>query len=102
MPLGGLRRRWRRLFSQPNGLCFSPDESLLHVDDSDQANVRVFGTADGKLTNTRLFPSGFREPDDRGVPDGLKCDAKGNICVTTLGGLWICPRRVGNRQDPGP
>ena len=29
-------------FVQPNGLCFSPDESLLYIDDTDRAHIRVF------------------------------------------------------------
>ena len=29
-------------FAQPNGLCFSPDESLLYVNDTVRAHIRVF------------------------------------------------------------
>src|SRR6266513_6243199 len=29
-------------FDQPNGLCFSPDESLLYVNDTTRAHIRVF------------------------------------------------------------
>ena len=32
----------RYLFEQPNGLCFSPDERLLYVNDTVQALIRVF------------------------------------------------------------
>ena len=32
----------RYMFSQPNGLCFSPDEKRLYVNDTEQANIRVF------------------------------------------------------------
>ena len=32
----------RTLFTQPNGLCFSPDEKLLYINDTEQANIRVF------------------------------------------------------------
>lgn len=32
----------RNLFDQPNGLCFSPDEKLLYVNDTVQALIRVF------------------------------------------------------------
>jgi gluconolactonase len=49
-------------FSMPNGLAFSPDESLLYVADSgfltDEAtphHVRVFEVADGKLSGGRIF-----------------------------------------------
>ena len=34
-------------FDQPNGLCFSPDESLLYVNDTDRAHIRVFDVGAG-------------------------------------------------------
>jgi gluconolactonase len=80
----------RYLFTQPNGLCFSPDERLLYVNDTEQANIRVFEVAgDGSLRNGRLFASGIREALNPGVPDGMKCDAEGNVWVTAPGGLWV-------------
>lgn len=80
----------RYLFSQPNGLCFSPDERLLYVNDTEQANIRVFDVrADGSLRNGRLFASGIRDAARPGVPDGMKCDARGNVWVTAPGGLWV-------------
>ena len=40
----------RYMFDQPNGLCFSPDERLLYVNDTVQANIRVFDVkGDGTL-----------------------------------------------------
>ena len=40
----------RYLFDQPNGLCFSPDEKRLYVNDTVQALIRVFDVeADGSL-----------------------------------------------------
>ena len=32
----------RHMFDQPNGLCFSPDEHRLYVNDTEQALIRVF------------------------------------------------------------
>ena len=44
----------RYLFDQPNGLCFSPDEKLLYVNDTVQTLIRVFDVAaDGSLSNGR-------------------------------------------------
>ena len=41
-------------FEQPNGLCFSPDESLMYVNDSPRAEIKVFDVADdGSLVNGR-------------------------------------------------
>lgn len=79
----------KQMFTQPNGLCFSPDEKLLYVNDTDQANIRVFDVEDGKLKNMRVFADGISNPAIPGAPDGMKCDAQGNIWVTAPGGLWV-------------
>jgi gluconolactonase len=79
----------RYLFSMPNGLCFSPDERLLYVNDTEQANIRVFEVDGGRLRSGRVFASGLRDSLKPGVPDGMKCDAEGNIWVTAPGGLWV-------------
>lgn len=80
----------RYMFSQPNGLCFSPDEKRLYVNDTEQANIRVFDVAaDGTLSNARVFASGIKDSMKPGVPDGMKCDAEGNIWVTAPGGIWV-------------
>jgi gluconolactonase len=80
----------RRLFDQPNGLCFSPDEKLLYINDTVQTLIRVFDVAlDGSISNGRIFASGIRSSLERGVPDGMKCDQRGNVWVTAPGGVWV-------------
>ena len=80
----------RYLFDQPNGLCFSPDERLLYVNDTVQALIRVFDLgSDGGLSNGRVFASGIRSELEPGVPDGMKCDQRGNVWVTAPGGVWV-------------
>src|SRR5580698_9884311 len=80
----------RYLFDQPNGLCFSPDEKRLYVNDTVQARIRVFDVAaDGSLSNGRIFATGIRSSLEPGVPDGMKCDQRGNIWVTAPGGVWV-------------
>ncbi|MCY4290900.1 MAG: isochorismatase family protein [Roseovarius sp.] len=80
----------RYMFTQPNGLCFSPCEKFMWVNDTDQANIRMFDvTADGRLNNPRIFASGIIESGREGVPDGMKSDAEGNIYVTGPGGIWV-------------
>jgi len=80
----------RYLFDQPNGLCFSPDEGLLYVNDTAQALIRVFDVgADGALANPRVFAGGIRSELEPGVPDGMKCDQRGNVWVTAPGGVWV-------------
>jgi gluconolactonase len=80
----------RALFDQPNGLCFSPDEKRLYVNDTVQALIRVFDVeADGSLSNARIFANGIRSELEPGLPDGMKCDHLGNIWVTAPGGIWV-------------
>jgi len=78
------------LFGQPNGLCFSPDEKLLYVNDSARRLIRVFDVAaDGTFANARLFADKIVSPSEPGGPDGMKCDERGNVWVTAPGGLWV-------------
>jgi gluconolactonase len=80
----------RHLFDQPNGLCFSPDEKLPYINDTAQVLIRVYEVAsDGSLSSGRVFASGIRSELEAGVPDGMKCDARGNVWVTALGGVWV-------------
>ena len=63
--------------SKPNGLCFSPDESLLYVVDSGSTPrvIRVYDVLGGsRLANGRLFVD--MSP---GTSDGLRCDVDGNL-----------------------
>ena len=93
-------------FDQPNGLCFSPDETLLYVNDSAARNVKVFDvTADGSLGPSRLLHEGIGSGVPReGNVDGMECDELGNVWVTGPGGVWVltpegdAPRR---RRDAG-
>lgn len=80
----------RDRYTQPNGLCFSPDESLLYINDTEQALIRVYDVnPQGHLSNERLFASGIQTDDAAGAPDGMKCDAQGNVWVTGPLGLWV-------------
>jgi gluconolactonase len=93
VPLGGGAPQLlvdRRLFDQPNGICFSPDERFLYVNDTVQTLIRAFDVAaDGSLSNGRIFASGIRSSLEEGVPDGMKCDHRGNVWVTGPGGVWV-------------
>lgn len=80
----------RYMFTQPNGLCFSPCERWMWVNDTDQANIRMFDVGeDGRLKNGRVFASGIKDPLKAGVPDGMKADINGNVWVTAPGGVWV-------------
>ncbi len=79
-------------FAQPNGLCFSPDESLLYVNDTDRAHIRVFDVGpEHALSNGRVLAEGIGDGDlaKGGLVDGMKLDEHGNIYVTGPGGVWV-------------
>ena len=75
----------------PNGLAFSPDESLLYVANSGLSegpggshHITVFDVVDGKrLRNDRVFAT-----IDAGVPDGLRLDTEGNIWTSAEDGVY--------------
>jgi len=77
-------------FVVPNGLAFSPDESILYVNDSRRGHIRAFEvepTGLLGLATDRVFATLH---DDRvGVPDGMKVDVEGNVYCTGPGGIWL-------------
>jgi gluconolactonase len=78
-------------FGQPNGLCLSPDESLLYVNDTERAHVRVFERQPGGgYAGGRVFAERISATDacDDGRVDGMKLDERGNLYVTGPDGIW--------------
>ncbi|KUP90793.1 SMP-30/gluconolactonase/LRE family protein [Tritonibacter horizontis] len=76
-------------FVQPNGLCFSPDETRLYIaesgsshDDDVPAVIRVFD-----VTGNRLEDGGVFATIDDGLPDGLRCDMQGNLWSSARDGV---------------
>ncbi|HUR11187.1 MAG TPA: SMP-30/gluconolactonase/LRE family protein [Flavitalea sp.] len=64
-----------------NGICLSPDEKTLYVNESIQKRIWAFDiNENGDLTGQRIFVT----VDDFGF-DGMKCDIKGNLYVTRYG-----------------
>ena len=75
-------------FGQPNGLCFSRDERLLFVNDTERQHIRVFDlAADGTLSNSRIFAE--TKGDGAGAPDGMKVDSAGNLYCCGPGGIHL-------------
>jgi gluconolactonase len=77
-------------FVKPNGLAFSPDESLLYVADSGVSHdpdgphhIRVFGVGKtGKLSGGRVFAE-----VSPGLPDGFRVDTDGNVWTSAGDGV---------------
>src|ERR1700683_1030042 len=60
----------RSLFEQPNGLCFSPDERLLYVNDTEKKLIRIFHVAgDGSVSKGEVFASEIQSDLEPGAPD---------------------------------
>ncbi|HIF43164.1 MAG TPA: SMP-30/gluconolactonase/LRE family protein [Dehalococcoidia bacterium] len=77
-------------FVVPNGLMFSPDESILYVNDSRRGHIRSFevqpnGTLARQSDKVIIDVTG----EESGVPDGMKVDVEGNIYTGGSGGLYI-------------
>ena len=103
-------------FVQPNGLCFSLDETRLYVaesgsshDESVPSVIRQFDVKAGQLTDAGVFAE-----IDEGLPDGIRMDAEGNLwssardgvhCFAsdgTLLGKILVPETVSNLTFGGP
>jgi len=77
--------------SRPNGLAFSPDEKILYVANSDPARKIWMSypiKPDGTLGSGTLFADVTSDNRD-GLPDGMKLDVKGNLYLTSPGGVRI-------------
>jgi gluconolactonase len=77
-------------FIVPNGLAFSPDESILYINDSRRGHIRAFDMApNGTLARQtdRVFAD--LRGQEPGVPDGMKVDVAGNVYCGGSGGLYI-------------
>jgi gluconolactonase len=80
--------------TRPNGLAFSPDEKTLYVACSDP-KVAVWMAydvnTDGTLGKGRVFFDStlMVGAQNKGLPDGMKVDARGNLWATGPGGVLI-------------
>ena len=104
-------------FDKPNGLAFSPDESILYIADTGLSHnpngphhIRTFSVGDdGRLSGGEVFAE-----ISPGVADGFRLDTEGNIwtsagdgihCYTpdaTLLGKILIPEKVSNCTFGGP
>ncbi len=99
-------------FNKPNGLAFSPDESILYINDSGAIqgpdtyyvnlphHIRAFDVVNGgHLVNDRLFA--VVTP---GIPDGLKVDSDGRVYSSSASGVQVYNRAgdlIGEIIAPG-
>ncbi|MBT5318321.1 MAG: SMP-30/gluconolactonase/LRE family protein, partial [Chloroflexi bacterium] len=103
-------------FDRPNGLAFSPDESVLYVADTGyeldtpEASIHAFDvSADGNLSNHRIYAK-----PTPGKSDGFRVDTDGNVWTSSgdsvqvfnpageLLGKIMMPDRNANLDFGGP
>ncbi|MBC7590967.1 MAG: SMP-30/gluconolactonase/LRE family protein [Salinibacterium sp.] len=102
---------------EPNGLAFSPDESILYVADSAAVlrggvgnhHVVAYDIHDGVASNGRVFAE-----ITPGVPDGLRVDVEGRLWISSSDSVQVfeptgervaqifVPEPVGNLCFGGP
>jgi len=76
---------------RPNGICFSPDESIVYIVDCGTTPRRIlaYDVNGARVTNKRVFMDA-----GEGTPDGFRCDTEGNLWAgwgmnTALNGVRI-------------
>jgi gluconolactonase len=74
---------------QPNGLCFSPDYSLLYVADTGAGETKVWDVAGSRLRNGRTYVRLEAPGGGRSAADGIRCDADGNIWAGAAPGVMV-------------
>src|SRR5262249_56508586 len=78
------------VFTLPIGLAFSPDESVLYVNDLRRGHIRVFEVMpNGILAKQSVRVFAALRGSEPGVPDGMKVDQQGNVYCGGAGGIWI-------------
>lgn len=93
-------------FDKPNGLAFSPDESLLYISDTGASHdpdgahhIRVFDVVQGKsLANGRIFAV-----VDPGLADGFRLDVNGNLFTSSEDSIQVytsAGERIGKIMVP--
>ena len=81
--------------TKPNGIALSPDEKTLYVanSDPDKAIWMAFPVgADGNIGKGKLLydaTADVKASPNKGLPDGMKVDAKGNIFATAVNGVYV-------------
>jgi gluconolactonase len=76
-------------FDKPNGICFSPDETKLYVNESPKRIIYVWDVVnDSTISNKRTLYT-IPGTDYMNYADGMKVDTDGNIYCTGPGGVWI-------------
>jgi len=85
-PTGGLQLLDSTL-QEPNGICFSPDETKLYVNDSGKRIIYVWNVVnDSTIDNKKTFAVMNTKS---GNADGMKVDSSGDLFSAGPFGIWV-------------
>lgn len=74
---------------RPNGIAFSPDESILYVNDTNRQLIQAYQMrSDGSASLIGCFAK-LDTAYGKGAADGMKVDVEGNVYLTGPGGVWV-------------
>ncbi|MFI5729554.1 SMP-30/gluconolactonase/LRE family protein [Kribbella sp. NPDC051587] len=71
-------------FDGPNGLAFSPDESLLYITDTERAHMRVFQVDGDRISGGEVFAE-----CGNGAFDGIRIDTAGRVWASAADGVHV-------------
>jgi gluconolactonase len=79
--------------TRPNGIAFFPGEKTFLVANSDPAKAIWYAFdihENDSISDARIFYDATHEAkSEKGLPDGLRIDASGNVFASGPGGIWI-------------
>lgn len=82
----------------PNGICFSPDESKLYVNDSYALTIYVWNVVGDSIVEPKHVFAKINASASLGVADGMKVDPAGNLYSAGPLGVWVFDKN-GNVLD---
>jgi len=77
--------------TRPNGIAFTPDGKMLIANsDPQKAKWYQYELKDSTVVSGKVFYDATAlTATEKGLPDGLKVDSKGNVFASGPGGVWI-------------
>jgi gluconolactonase len=79
--------------TRPNGIAFFPGERTFLVANSDPAKAIWYAfdlNENDSIKEARIFYDATNEAkSEKGLPDGLRIDSRGNVFASGPGGIWI-------------
>lgn len=79
--------------TRPNGIAFSPDGKYLFIANSDPEKAKWYqyelNDSSAVVSGKVFYDATSNAVTEKGLPDGMKIDSKGNVYASGPGGVWI-------------